>query len=84
MLLLKMGQRQEAADEIRTALKLDPNSPQIRAIAERSSARRGPLMTLRGNDAHGGPVRCAPAHSLPDLIGGPGNRGADGFPLSRE
>jgi predicted Zn-dependent protease len=34
-LLLKMGKRPEAADEIRSALRLDPNSPQIRAIAER-------------------------------------------------
>jgi Flp pilus assembly protein TadD len=34
LLLIKMGQRQEGAQEIRTALQLDPNSPQIRRVAE--------------------------------------------------
>jgi tetratricopeptide (TPR) repeat protein len=34
MLLVKMGKRQEGALEIRTAIQLDPNSPQIRRVAE--------------------------------------------------
>jgi len=34
LLLIKMGQREEGEREIRTALQLDPNSPQIRKVAE--------------------------------------------------
>ncbi len=34
LVLIKLGRREEGAREIRTALQLDPNSPQIRKVAE--------------------------------------------------